>query len=684
MAHVKATDRSGWLRAWPAVLLAAVGIFGYLLNTTHWFTMVPGDLGDPRFNSIILEHFYQWLQGKSASLWSPEFFYPYADALAFSDNHFGTAWIYSLGRFAGLSRETGFDAWFCTGFLLTYVCSVYAGRKFGFGWPAAAAAAFIFTFSPAMLAQESHAQLIYRYAIPLAVLELWRIVEQRQRERLPWLGIWMAVQFFCSIYLGFFLTMLVGAITVASIAMSMPLRRPFWAEPAESKRPQQIGAKLVSALLWLGLLLMLGQYHAVAKKYGFRHDPGEIRNMLPHIGSYFIADGTKIDAWMGRWVTNIPMRHEHQMFFGLIACILALIGVLLGRRTKQWSRPVSILGIALLLLIALTLSVHGISLYRVVMRIPGFNSIRAVTRISLVMLLPVAWLAATGIETLAGRFPRLRLHAFLAIAVLLAIELVSYTTMHVPNAEWRDRLSALYSGAKPAPTTQPPIIFALETSHESYRLINRELDGMMLAQDLGAPSANGYSGNLPRDFGSADSCMTGAYRLINGAAFRHLPATDVSSMLRRLTVLPASSQCPDFSALQVYTGPLPDNVFQQVSLSVVDQKSDGSDYLVTVELKNRSDHYLPALSTDDKPVQFSWQFVSKGQVPDSGAWTPRSPLAADVAAGSDYRQILRVTPPKAAGQYTLALTLVQDKVSWFHDKGMHIAVGNAPIQVPNP
>lgn len=680
MPHL-AIDQRKWLSAWPVVLFAVVGIFGYLLKITHWFTMVPGDLGDARFNSVILEHFYQWLQGKSANLWSPEFFYPYPDTLAFSDNHFGTAWIYAIARFCGLSRETGFDVWYCIGFLLTYFSCAYAARKFGFGWEAAAAAAFLFAFSPVVLAQETHAQLIYRYAIPLAILEFWQIREIRRFDRLPWLGIWLALQFFCSIYLGLFLAMLLGAIAVASAYAPALSPAPPWPTSVRQHRWFQLGAIIAAAILWAGLALMLRKYHLVAEEYRFSRGSAEIRSMLPRIGSYFLADRSGADAWVGRWVTNIPMRHEHQMFFGLIASILAVIGAVFGCRSKQWSRPACIFTFALLILVAFTLSVGSFTLYRLVMKLPGFNSIRAITRISLVMLLPVALLSAIGIETIAKRFSNWRPQISLVIVALLTIELLSFKSMHVPITQWRERLSALTPGSQISTSAPPSILYALDTAPEQWRHIYREIDAMVLAQDLGIPTVNGYSGNLPADFGSADSCMIAARRLTNAVAFKLLPPSELAGMVRKLTVLPANSNCPDFSSLKPYQGALPDSIFRGVSIAVINQKVDGTDYIVTIEVANHSQSYLPALSTTDQAVQLSWQFVPEDKSPSDNDWSTRAPLEADVSAGGTYRQDIRVEPPIIAGRYMLAVSLVQDKVAWFHDKGMSIAVSNKPIDV---
>src|SRR5690242_1981686 len=81
-----------------ALPLLLVGVFCYLLRVTDAFRAVPGDLGDARFNSVILEHLYQWTSGFAASLWTPSFFYPARGTMAFSDNHFGSGLAYVLSR----------------------------------------------------------------------------------------------------------------------------------------------------------------------------------------------------------------------------------------------------------------------------------------------------------------------------------------------------------------------------------------------------------------------------------------------------------------------------------------------------------------------------------------------------------------------------------------------------------
>jgi len=152
----------------PFLGFLLLGLFTYSLRAVDYFSAVPGDLGDARFNSVILEHLFQWVTGHADNLWSPSFFYPYEGALAFSDNHFGSVAPYILLRSLGAGREMAYDGWFLIGCLLTYVATYAALPRLGISLLGAAAGAFVFTFALPVLAQEGHAQLIYRFAVPLA------------------------------------------------------------------------------------------------------------------------------------------------------------------------------------------------------------------------------------------------------------------------------------------------------------------------------------------------------------------------------------------------------------------------------------------------------------------------------------------------------------------------------------
>ncbi len=92
-------------------------------------------------------------------------------ALAFSDNHWGTAWIYSIYRILGFDRYVAYDLWYLTGYLLNFASMHFVLRKLGYSVAAAAWGAFFFTFGmPTVAHHVGHAQLSYCFPAPLALL----------------------------------------------------------------------------------------------------------------------------------------------------------------------------------------------------------------------------------------------------------------------------------------------------------------------------------------------------------------------------------------------------------------------------------------------------------------------------------------------------------------------------------
>jgi hypothetical protein len=177
---------------------------------------MPGDLGDSRFNAYVLEHGYLWLAGRTASFWDAPFFYPFPLTIAFSDNHLGTAVVYDLLRLLGYDRDDAYRGWYLFGFVANFIAASYALRRLGHSYRATALGAFLFAFALPVTAQSLHTQLSYRFGVPLAILALVRFERSRRLEYLLATGFWTVWQFYCTIYIGYFLCLLLGAFAVAS------------------------------------------------------------------------------------------------------------------------------------------------------------------------------------------------------------------------------------------------------------------------------------------------------------------------------------------------------------------------------------------------------------------------------------------------------------------------------------
>jgi hypothetical protein len=506
------------------------------LPVMDYFRAVPGDLIDGRFNSIVLEHLYLWTKGLEPGLWSPGFFYPYPGALTFSDNHFGSGVLYVLLRYLDFDREHAFDGWYLASYVLNFAACFHALRRFGYGALASACGAFVFAFALPVTANNIHAQLGFRFAVPLAMASFHDLLERRDLKHFGYLAAWVALEFYCSIYIGFFLIFLLMAYIAATLVpwKVQDVRvAGLWSELRGAYRQaSRRDAVMTFAFVVLSLAAMaalLYPYAHYSKLYGFVRPVAEVASMQPRWKSYFLADGSLLWHGVSARLGDIPIRHEHQMFLGIGVVLLVLSGI--GYRRDRWAMASFV---ALGLLVLVTMKFPHFSIYSKLFKIPGLNAIRAVARIILVMLFPVSVLVARAIERSLRSGRRIGLAVAVAIGVLIMlVECVAVASYKTPIREWRDRL-ALYQGELPDKLPSNAIVFVPVSNPNDFML--PEIDSVILAQDRGVMSLNGYSGNNPSSYRPDfnDPCNEIRLRVSGYAAFAQLPQRDHQALLGRI------------------------------------------------------------------------------------------------------------------------------------------------------
>jgi hypothetical protein len=676
-------DKLGWL--WPLAFL----VFGFAciaLHQTNYLKAIPGDLGDARFNNIVLEHLFRWFTGKEAKLWSPDFFYPYPGTLTFSDNHFGTGLSYIVARLLGLEPERAFIAWYSLSFPLNYLSCYYVLRKFGISQKGSAVGAFLFTFALNVSARHGHAQLAYRFAIPLAMLAWQRLVQKGGLKQLSLLTFWLTWQFLCSIYLGYFLLLLIIAYAIVQM-----LTRP--AEGALKPSVALLGCikelrsrrsiRFIALILacFVALFGLFYPYMYYSHLYQNSRSYAEIAIMLPRPSSYLLADGSHLWGWVGEYITDIPVRWEHQLFFGLSAYLLAAIAILTNRTSRNLTAA-----LALSLLIIITLYVHGHSLYVLIYKLPLANAIRAMGRIGLIMVFPLSILVAGGIDwlTLSQRHRLQKGAAATLIVVLMLVECTMYSTLSVPLQSLDKRLADAEAKA-PANIPSDAILYLPQNANSSDPSFVSELDGVRLAQQLNRVTVNGYSGSVPRGFNDPGStpCEIVNNRMANYAAFTKADYNQYASLVRRVVVIGQNAPCtpaPALAARTHFKGELPDTLLSQVSLQVKDMSIVNGQVIAHLELQNNSSELLPSYSDDSKPVCFSWRVIPMDSHPGIlKGWDTRKDLSDDVPPGKSRTFEITIDPPAQAGQYRIEVTLVQENVTWFQQHGMPIAAGKQTV-----
>lgn len=216
------------------------------------------------------------------------------------------------------------------------------------------------------------------------------------------------------------------------------------------------------------------------------------------------------------------------MFFGLGVIAIALLGLCVAIRSA--SKPlksgdlasISLIGtITLIILVLATVIVGESSFYLKLVKLPGLSSIRAVSRIVLVMLLPVGLMVALGIDTVVNtRWPQ-GLKAIVIVGLLtgLTLETTYYRHYHAPILEsWGGRqrnLEALFDN-EPL-LGNDSILLVNQASQDTFFLT--EIDAMIYAQDRHLKTLNGYSGNTPPGYTYPDPCLPPDMRVNSYFAF---------------------------------------------------------------------------------------------------------------------------------------------------------------------
>ena len=659
------------LKHWPALLLFVLGFLGYGLRAVDYFAAVPGDLGDASFNSVILEHLFHWLTRSGVQLWSPTFFYPFEGVLAFSDNHFGSALPYVLFRSLGAGREVAFDAWYLTGMALNFVCAYLVIRRLGLGGFAAAAGAFAFAFALPVLVREMHAQLTYRFAIPLAYSAFIEVFSTKRLYPLWRTVAWIAVQFFCSIYLGLFLIyLLVFCFCIISYwnragGLFLDLRNSIMRESARSNVFfVSIITISISTIIWL-----FYNYYSIAAAYGNKRPWIEVASMLPRLSSYLIADNSALTSWVGHFIAGIPMRHEHNLFFGVGIWLLALYGIA-AWSSKLFQDRGKLPFFSLLAMFLFTLSLGGISVYQLVSYLPGLAAVRAVARIVLVMMLPISILVAIGSQRLLNQAHGLGGASAIAlqsvVLVLLGAEVVAYKPYNSSIASWQAHETVF---KEKIPSQLPADTILYVTGRSSDRSSVTETVGMMLAQDLGLPTLNGYSGNVPPGYLEPRPCISYRNRINSYAAYRGISLAAADALAARVKVIPLEI-CNNDPAIAV-GGAVPASQAKKIDLKLDDVRVDNQLLKANLIIQNDSDEIFNTLRIGG-PLRASWRFLKEttSDQDSKPGWEPRKDLEGTIAPGGKATIALTVPLPQASGKYIFQVSLVQDGVAWFHDLGM--------------
>lgn len=472
----------------------------FVIGPTVTDGLVPGDLTDGRLNGYILEHDFRFFTGVIHHYWTGSFFYKFPLTTAFSDNLLGSAPLYAIFRLAGMDRYASFDAWYAAGFVLNYLAVYFSMRRLNFSSFSSGLGAFFYSFGMPSSAQDAHSQLVYRFATPIVLTELLIFYHRGKIRHLLWISILIATQFYCTVYMGFFLVMALlaeftGILILWKFRMAgtslWQYTRDIWESSRKREKLLVAGFSLASLVLVICLFL---PYIAVVHIYHFNRSWEEISSMLPRLTSYLLADRSHIYGRFSHIFHGLPLRWEHQLFIGLAPILLVVIAFMPEHRKMLLKDLLLVSGISLTILFLLTISIGGVSIYRPISIIPGFSAIRSVTRIILVLMFFVALLVGRSWDVLVeqGQWG-VRKVFFYIFAVGIVLESTSVWHLTFSKKEAAHRIEEIRL-ALPKSLPSRPILVIRNTGRNQFFT---EVDGMVAAQTWGWKTLNGYTGNNP-------------------------------------------------------------------------------------------------------------------------------------------------------------------------------------------
>ena len=537
MKHVKASVE---MIIYAVMGLLFGGIFFRQIVFSH-FDLLVGDVGDARFIGVILEHWWQVLQGIAQWL-SPTFFFPVQGVLGYGDAGFLNALPYCVLRFMGIEPFTSYQIVLFVLVAVGWIGSILFFRcclKLSMFPTIIGAALFVFPNSFATVAS-MHTQLFTIYYIPYLAIGIYVFLRNFKKATSIGIvaGIFVAIIvpaiFYTGYYTGWFSIFFVLLLSGVGYAWGTLHSggKTTWKYIVWKRRNWQkvLPYCVLSAICFIPFLLT---YMPVLRQFGGRSYQ-EIAPMLPSLIDYVNVGP---DNWLwGRTLyatfTGIgsrPLWWEliKGVPFGLLLTFLALLiyfiykirhyqltvaedgtcKIIVDGNEADDAGKLSILaaGLSLAVLLAwlLLLKIQGLSLWWLVLKlIPGAGGIRAVYRFQPVLAFPIAIVVAIGLHQ-SINYATDHIHSYVKRSAYLVT--VSVFCLLLVVEQFNTGSLAKYSKQQQhdmlARISNPPQqakVFALLPAEGLKKLpYEAQVDAMIIAQKYGLYTINGYSSCFP-------------------------------------------------------------------------------------------------------------------------------------------------------------------------------------------
>ena len=484
------------------------------------FDLVSGDAADGRLCLALLEHWTKVFSGR-AELASPNFFFPEPGVMGYSESLFLCAIPFSCLRALHVDRYLALEI---TVILLQVIgftamlCVLRRTLRLN-RWIALAGAS-LFVVSNIYYLSFYKIQLISQIFVPVIAFLVGEYWQRTQRHRhaaarcyLMVAAALLSLLLFTSFYIGWFTVFFGVALVPAAAAVSVVSRRSFlplreWVAILSCRK---LDLFLASAVFMITFLPFLRVYVPAAARTGGRPFQEVLDWMALPLDFLNVTHDNLVWGGLARRIERLARPGTARWMGWPVLTIFAFLGsagfcsrVLLDRNRgdREHERQLMVAATALAVsCLALWLTTvnfgNGMTLWWFVWKVvPGAAAIRGTARIDLILNIAGIVVWAIGLDLFTRRLTarsRGALLAFLALG-LMAEQMNSRPTHMISRMEDAKRFSRV--------RLPPPACSYFYLSDPDPRLgLVSQTHAMLVAQQLGIPTVNGYSGWNPKGWG---------------------------------------------------------------------------------------------------------------------------------------------------------------------------------------
>jgi len=676
------------------------------------------DKQDPLLNLWILAWEAHQLVLSPTHVFDANIFYPFRHTLAYSETLFSTSGLVFPFMLAPDTRILGYNLAFLSTFVLSalgaYLLTFYlTGRRLP-----GVIAGVVFAFAPYRFGHLSQIQLLSAQWFPFAILSLDRLLRagtESGRLRRPGRALALFVVFFvlqclASFYYAF--QMALVAALYALVFLLVHRKRFAW----RTLRYLILAGALSAALILPAALPYLSVQKELHAGWSLENNETFSASLQAYL---YAAESNPLWGRLAARLSYVygPCCPPDTLFPGLLATLLAALGIARWRRRPSRPGPYLQEGFYLLLLVSafalslgpslhvranevvpLPFSLPYAWLYHAV---PFFRAMRAPVRFANLVMLALAVLAGYGTAAVLSRLSR-RV-AVVATVVLAGVLLVEYAAVPVDSVKipGPEQVPPVYRWLAEQPRTvilELPLASKLPTPRLSRPVDPRQawatsrlLEHQYFSTFHWHTTPDGYSGFIPPRHGEMVYEMD---RFPSARSVAVLQALDVQWLIlhrddfdpRRWVAI--QDALPRYDALQPVEIFGADYVFRVLPLAQLPPPAHAQGYLppraraghlytAYMVLRPPDDRPLAAKPTERVPVRAAWVDAHGRTIVEGGSFT--LPL---VNSGAEVRAI-ELQAPTRPGKYELTLSGGSNAVSSFRFTGT-VTVGDQPTGGARP